>query len=359
MNENNTPFLEFSINCGVKQGGILSSYLFNIFINDLITEVIDKNLGALFNNINMSIIVYADDILLISPVGRHLQIMLDICSQYSRDWLIKFNPLKSTVITFGKPIAQLQTFKLSNLELNQTNEIQYLGVEINKDLDFDAVAKKKFRKVEKCIFSLSYLGLTPRGVNPDLKSFIYKTYCLSQFTYGLETPTLTQDTIKYLDVAQNNMIRQFIGLERNCHMSEIRKILKIMDINTLYLKSKLSFISTIKHNELSLGIFNYLCENLNNINIKTKSFEKDIVRLEKYLQDNFENMDVGLMFADPDNLKFIFKESFKYEEDGFTDSITYLLSKFKSNRHKILLNNLIRPEYKQQYFDLMHAIIDS
>jgi hypothetical protein len=65
------------------------------------------------------------------------------------------------------------------------------------------------------------LGLTPNGVSPELKSFLYKTYCLSQFTYGLETATLKATTIQTLNIAQNNLIRQIIGLQKNCHMTDI------------------------------------------------------------------------------------------------------------------------------------------
>ena len=42
----------------------------------------------------------------------------------------------------------------------------------------------------KSAFSLSFLGLQPRALSPKLQSFISKTYCLSQFTYGLETTYL-------------------------------------------------------------------------------------------------------------------------------------------------------------------------
>jgi len=353
LNENRVPFNEFSINCGVKQGGILSPYLFNAFIDDLINEVTQKNIGATFQNLNVSIIVYADDILLISPVGRHLQLMLDICSKYSKDWLIKFNPLKSNIITFGEQIISSQKFKISNLEIKNTDKLEYLGIEINNKLDSDQIIIDKFRKVEKSIFSISYLGLTPKGVNPDLKSFLYKTYCLSQFTYGIETTTLKQNTIDHLNVAQNSLVRQFIGLERNCHMKDVLKSLEIYNINELYIKSKLSFLNTIKNNELCLGIFNHLCADLNNVKKNSKSFDRDIVRL----QDHF-NMDIELMFAGPARLKYVFRDAFN-EENGLTDSIKLCLSKQNNKHYKKILNDLIRPQYLQEYFDLMHDIIDS
>ena len=87
--------------------------------------------------------------------------------------------------------------------------------------------------------------------------------------------------------------------------------------------------------------------------MKSKSFEKDIASLQNYFC-----MDIELMFAGPARLKYIFTEPFN-EENGTTDSIKYLLKDFKSKKARDLLNILIRPEYFQEYINLMHAIIDT
>ncbi|CAF1069867.1 unnamed protein product [Brachionus calyciflorus] len=91
----------FKIYCGVKQGGVLSAYLFNIFINDIIESCLKLNVGALINKLNVSIITYADDLSLMSPSDAHLQLMLDECSEYSKKWKIKFNPTKSKIVNFS------------------------------------------------------------------------------------------------------------------------------------------------------------------------------------------------------------------------------------------------------------------
>ncbi|CAF0764871.1 unnamed protein product [Brachionus calyciflorus] len=46
---------------GVKQGGILSGFLFNFFINDLIEQCLDLNIGAKIGDKNVSVIGYCDD----------------------------------------------------------------------------------------------------------------------------------------------------------------------------------------------------------------------------------------------------------------------------------------------------------
>ncbi|CAF1116089.1 unnamed protein product, partial [Brachionus calyciflorus] len=57
----------------VKQGGVLSPFFYNSFFDDLIEECLNANIGAQFKIINVSVIVYADDLMLISPVDTHLQ----------------------------------------------------------------------------------------------------------------------------------------------------------------------------------------------------------------------------------------------------------------------------------------------
>ena len=68
---------------GVKQGGILSPYLFNFYINDLIVGCFEKNIGAEINNMNLSVLAYCDDLIIISPSHKHCEMLLSECDQYS------------------------------------------------------------------------------------------------------------------------------------------------------------------------------------------------------------------------------------------------------------------------------------
>jgi hypothetical protein len=335
QNPDYTLYSEFNINCGVKQGGILSPFLFNIFIDDLISECVNREIGATFYNINVSIIVYADDILLLSPVDTHLQLLLDICSEYSNTWRIKFNALKSNIITFGKPLFPNNSFFINNTQLNTTEKLKYLGIEIPNNLDFETIAKENFKKVNKSIYSLSYLGLSPNGISASLKAFLYKTYCLSQFTYALETTTLTTSTRDFLNIKQNNIIRQILGLRKFCRMSNILRCLKIFNFNTLYIKTKLSFLNSIKNNIICTGIFEYLCHDLNSKTKNTGSFQKDMIMLQSHF-----GMDVGVISAGSAGLVRLLGKDFTSGSDGLKDSIMLCLNNINNKFYKNILDNL-------------------
>ncbi len=55
---------KFKINEGVKQGGILSSLLFN-FMDGLLSSLLELSVGALVGGVNTSALAYCDDILLL------------------------------------------------------------------------------------------------------------------------------------------------------------------------------------------------------------------------------------------------------------------------------------------------------
>ena len=87
---------------GVKQGGILSPFLFNFFINDLIVECINLNRGALIGDKNMSILGYCDDLTLMSPSYKHMYELLEVCDRFTLTWKLEFNGKKIVCWTFSR-----------------------------------------------------------------------------------------------------------------------------------------------------------------------------------------------------------------------------------------------------------------
>ena len=151
----------FPISFGVKQGGILSPSLFHAYIDELIYECTNENIGAVFNKINVSIIVYADDIILLASVDSHLQKLLNICHNYSKTWRLKFNPNKSNILEFGKQFFKNSKLHLENTLIPKVDFFIYLGVKIDNKLNFNENSIEKFSNVQKKIYSLSFLGLRP------------------------------------------------------------------------------------------------------------------------------------------------------------------------------------------------------
>ncbi len=56
----------FECTSGVRQGDILSTILFCVFINDLAQEIKSMNIGINIDNIKVAILLYADDIILLT-----------------------------------------------------------------------------------------------------------------------------------------------------------------------------------------------------------------------------------------------------------------------------------------------------
>ena len=216
--------------------------------------------------------------------------------------------------------------------------IEYLGFVINSNLDFNPFAIDKYKQVQKSFYSASFLLNKLSHVSHSLKSFIYKTFCLSQFTYGLENLTLDNKTIKTLNVNQNNLVRQMFNLRSNCHMSGILKTLRLFKMDQLYLFTKMSFISSIEFNPLASNIFQYICSFIsNNTQVSQLSFANDLKRLM-----NFTNLNLDSLLNNIGQLKLDLKRHF-YIRDGISDSIELCLSNLRFRKFQILLNELIKP----------------
>ena len=151
---------------------------------------------------------YCDNTMLIEKIIERLNKLVDICEDYSKKWMLKYNIKKSVIINCGKNIYKDEEIdiKMNGIRLPVVEMSKYLGVEINKKNDDNSQIINKFRKVQKGFYGLSSFGIKPPGLQPKVKAFLYITYCKPMGTYGMGVMNLKGITLQQLNITQNNLI---------------------------------------------------------------------------------------------------------------------------------------------------------
>ena len=90
----------FEILVGLRQGCLLSPILFDIFIDELGAVINKLNKGVLCGNRRVSILFFADDVVLIAESKEDLELMLQTVYEFCFKWRLNFNFDKCSVLVF-------------------------------------------------------------------------------------------------------------------------------------------------------------------------------------------------------------------------------------------------------------------
>ncbi len=127
---------------GVRQADSLSPTLFSLFINDLTKEVKDLNLGVSVDDIIISILTFADDLVIIVENKEELQSMIKCIESCCQKWRLKVNTDITKVVHFRSNRKRCTEFNFTfdNSPLNVVNKYKCLGVILEEHLDFNLTA---------------------------------------------------------------------------------------------------------------------------------------------------------------------------------------------------------------------------
>ena len=259
----------FDITSGVRQGDSISATLFSLFINDLAIEIKNLNQGVLINDFQVSVLLYADDIVFLSESENGLQCMLNYLNDWCKTWQLDINEAKSNIVHFRKPTWPRTEFEFTfeRKLLNIVTEYKYLGLYLNEFMDFGksvaylaasgtralGAIRNKLYNIKNVRYAV-YSKLFQTGVTPILD------YCSAIWGFKLH---------KCIQDVQNKAMRYYMGVHKFCPLAAMEGD---MGWNSSLVRSQLNMISfwnhlvTLENNRLPKQILLYNISNRNRCN---------------------------------------------------------------------------------------------
>ena len=199
----------FPVLQGTRQGGISSPKLYLLFINGLIQELENSQLGICIYNKCFCSPTVADDMCLASFSKHGLDQMMSICYNYSCKWRYLYNPSKCAVVVFNNHgTSRIGEWRLGPEVVAEVSSYTHLGIALNKYLDCSNCIEEAKSKLSSMFFSIAGSGLFDNGMNPLTMLSIYRSVVLPKSLYGCELwNDVSESQLRTLEISQHKCLR--------------------------------------------------------------------------------------------------------------------------------------------------------
>ena len=206
----------FSSNSGLLQGEIMSPILYSLYVNDFEMSFIKDGCQSIdIQLINLFLLMYADDTVLIAESPEALQNMLYTLNDYCTEWNLTVNVQKTKIVVFrnGGNLRENETWLYQGEEIEIVQQFNYLGMNFNYNGKFNITQKHVADQGRKALFAINS-ALKQCNFNTETKCAVFDTYINSILSYGSEVWGFH----KASDVEKIHLsyLKKVLGVKRSC-----------------------------------------------------------------------------------------------------------------------------------------------
>ena len=240
----------FQILQGVRQGGILSTHFYKVYVNGLLVEIRRNNLGKFIGCIYVGCPTCADDVLLITEDPDEMLMMLAIASSYSGEKRYIIHPQKTNVVckrcsTKDKDTTGRQ-WKLGSETIESASETTHLGLLRSEEKENACNVEERISLARRTGYALMKSGFHgSNGVGPKVSYKIYQSYIIPRLLYSMEVLNLNKTEIKMLNNFHVNLLRRIQSLPTRTALPAVHLLLGALPLEAELHKRHLSLLYSI------------------------------------------------------------------------------------------------------------------
>jgi exonuclease III len=234
--------MSFKLNCGIRQGGVLSPHFFAVYIDGIVAKVKSLGIGCHLGLVCFSIFLYADDILLLAPSITALQKLVNVCEGELHLLDLAINSKKTVCTRIGSRwAAECGGIVTSDgNQIHWVEKLRYLGVFILSGKSFRCCfdnAKKSFYRAFNAVF-----GKIGRIASEEVILSLIKTKCLPCLLFCVEVCPLNKSELRSLNFTVTRVLMKLFRTFSNSVIQDCQHFFNFSSVDTLVRQRTIVFL---------------------------------------------------------------------------------------------------------------------
>ena len=199
---------------GVRQGCPLSPWLFNVFIDKIVSEARKRFQGSVrLSTGQVEVLLFADDLVVLAESEEALQNNLQVVNDELEVWGMRANWLKTKVMRIARKPEECR-IEVNSERVEQIEEMKYLGAMISGNGSMDGEVELRIGMAARMIGAIGSSVLGRKELTKGTKLRVVNAMVLPTLTYGCETWTLQTRHRGRVEAMQMRVMRRIEGVTR-------------------------------------------------------------------------------------------------------------------------------------------------